>query len=90
MSFKFTKPMQAKFLDALAKSSSVDRACEAINITWQLAYRQRTENAEFRARCRRGACYAAQRTSPLERSVTKACLGGSRNDLGRLRSRPCS
>lgn len=50
MSFKFTKPMQAKFLDALAKSGSVDRACEAINVSWQLVYRQRTENATFRAR----------------------------------------
>lgn len=50
MSFKFTKPMQAKFLDALAKSGSVDGACEAINVSLQLVYRQRTENAEFRAR----------------------------------------
>ncbi|MDQ3288249.1 MAG: hypothetical protein M3Q42_08290 [Pseudomonadota bacterium] len=49
MSFKFTKPMQAKFLDALAKSGSVDRACEAINVSWQLVYRLRTENAPFRA-----------------------------------------
>ena len=49
MNFNFKKPMQQKFLDALAASGSVERACEAANVSWQLAYRQRSHDAAFRA-----------------------------------------
>jgi hypothetical protein len=50
VTFRFTKPMQQKFLAALASSGSVDRACEAAKVSWQLAYRLRSRDAAFRAR----------------------------------------
>lgn len=50
MTFKFSKPMQAKFLDALARLGNVEHACAAVDVSWQLAYRTRERNPKFRAR----------------------------------------
>ncbi len=50
MTFKFSKPMQTRFLDALDRLGSVEQACAAVDVSWQLAYRTRAHNPKFRAR----------------------------------------
>ena len=65
MSFKFSKPMQAKFLDVLARLGNVEHACAAVNVSWQMAYRTRTLNPRFRAR------WAEVIAAALEKRIAK-------------------